>query len=67
MYVYIMAISDVAVRWSHYVFWCVALWLRTFLIGRGFKMSERYFNKEDFRRNMTMQVIKGYISDAVLF
>lgn len=28
-------------------------------------MSERYFNKEDFRRNMTRQVIKGYISDAV--
>ena len=28
-------------------------------------MSERYFNKEDFRRNMTRQVIKGYISVAV--
>ena len=28
-------------------------------------MSECYFNKEDFRRNMTRQVIKGYISDAV--
>ena len=48
-----------------HAFMCVALWLRTFLIGRGFKMSERYFNKEDFRRNMTRQVIKGYISDAV--
>ena len=28
-------------------------------------MSEIYFNKEEFRKNMTMQVIKGYISDAV--